>query len=79
MGTTLKRCCDIAIVFVSKRKSVHATIPAAEAEADLRSMIHLIETNWKYDLNVNKWNKVTLIPLASVLKLLKDFLVASAQ
>lgn len=80
MGTTLKQCCDIAIVFVVKRKEVYSTIPSAEAEANLKTMIHLIETNWSYeistkaanDLKMNKWNKITLIPLASDLKMFKE-------
>lgn len=45
-------------------------------------MIHLIETNWSYeissktgsDLKMNKWNKITLIPPASNLKMFKEYL-----
>lgn len=87
MGTTLKQCYDIAIVFVLKRKEVYELITTAEAEANLRSMSHLIETNWKYeisskainDLCVNKWNKITLLPLASDLKLLKEYLITTGN
>ncbi|VEN59616.1 unnamed protein product [Callosobruchus maculatus] len=87
MGTTLKQCCDLAIVFALKRKHVFGTIPAAEVEAEIRSTIHLIATSWKYeisskaanDLHVQAWNKVTIVPLASDLKILKEYLIKSAN
>ncbi|KAK9873740.1 hypothetical protein WA026_002096 [Henosepilachna vigintioctopunctata] len=87
MGTTLKQCCNIAIVFVLKRKEICSSIPAAEAEANLKTMIHLIETNWCYeiskkaatDLKTKKWNKVTIIPLASDLKIFREYLVKTAD
>lgn len=45
-------------------------------------MIHLLESNWKFDissyaaanLNSQKWKKITLVPLASDLKILKEYL-----
>ncbi|CAG9825705.1 unnamed protein product [Phaedon cochleariae] len=87
IGTTLKQCCKIAIVFALKRKEVYATLQSAEAEANLKTMIQLIESHWRFDvssqaandLNMNKWNKVTLVPLATDLKHLKDFLIKTAN
>lgn len=87
MGTYLKQCAEIAIVFALKRKEISETISSAEAEADLKTLLKVIESQWQYeissqaasDLNINKWNKVTLVPLASDLKLLKDFLISKAN
>ncbi|KAJ8930816.1 hypothetical protein NQ314_016348 [Rhamnusium bicolor] len=45
ISTSLKQCCDIAIIQAGT------------------------------DLNMNKWNKVTMIPLATDLKLLKNYLI----
>lgn len=50
-------------------------------------MIHLIETNWSYeistkvanDLKMNKWNKIRLIPLASDLRMFKEYLINIAN
>ncbi|KAL1488739.1 hypothetical protein ABEB36_014538 [Hypothenemus hampei] len=87
IATTLTQCCDIAIVRTLKRKEIYSSLTAAEFEAELKSTIHLIKTQWRFEvssqalnnLNINKWNKVTLIPLASDLKLLKDFLITKAE
>uniref|UniRef100_A0A6P7HD11 Uncharacterized protein LOC114347129 n=1 Tax=Diabrotica virgifera virgifera TaxID=50390 RepID=A0A6P7HD11_DIAVI len=87
MGTSLKQCCDIAIVLVLKRKELYSTLPAAEAEAFLKTMIHLIQTNWSYgissrsasDLLVNKPNKITLLPLATDLNFFKEYLINTAN
>ncbi|XP_044756880.1 uncharacterized protein LOC123315296 [Coccinella septempunctata] len=84
---SLKQCCDIAINFVLKRNPIIGTVPAAEAEAQLKTMIHLFETNWRYqissqaanNLNLNKWNKISIVPLASDLRIMKDYLAQSAQ
>ncbi|KAF5287817.1 hypothetical protein FQA39_LY15678 [Lamprigera yunnana] len=45
-----------------------------------------VEENWKFDisnqaaddLNMSKWNKVTIVPLASDLKILKEYLTTTA-
>ncbi|XP_074035312.1 uncharacterized protein [Leptinotarsa decemlineata] len=87
IGTYLKQCAEIAIVFALKRKQVSETVLSAEAEADLKTLVQVIDSQWQYevssqaasDLNMNKWNKVTLVPLASDLKLLKEFLVSKAD
>lgn len=84
---SLKQCCDIAINFALKRNPIIGTVPAAEAEAELKTMIHLFETNWRYEissqaannLNLNKWNKISIVPLASDLKIMKDYLAQCAQ
>lgn len=58
-----------------------------EAENDLKTMIHLLNSNWHYDissiaasdLNIKKWNKITIIPLASDLKILKEYLTRTSK
>ncbi|KAK4886154.1 hypothetical protein RN001_002425 [Aquatica leii] len=87
MGTTLKQCADIAIILALKRKNVAATVTSAEAEADLKSLIQIIEAQWQFeissqassDLNIKKWNKVSIVPLAQDLKTLKEFLILKAR
>lgn len=87
IGTSLKQCCDVAIDFAVKRKEIYATIPGAEARSNLQTLQQLISSNWKYDiateasknLNVKRWNKVTIVPLASDLKLLKVYLTDIAE
>lgn len=84
---SLKDCCDIAINFALKKKDVYGKISSAEAESDLKTFIHLLNSNWNYDvsneasscLNMRKWNKITIIPLASDLKVFKDYLTAKSN
>lgn len=81
-GTSIKQCCEIAILHALKKKGVAENITTAEIEADLKSVIQLVTAHWKFsisaqagnDLNINKWNRVTLIPFASDIKLLKEYL-----
>ncbi|CAH0552474.1 unnamed protein product [Brassicogethes aeneus] len=87
MGTTLKQCCDIALVYTLKKSQKLSTVSLANQEADLKTLIQLINSNWKFDvssqassdLNIQKWNKVTLVPFANDLKLLKDCLINKAN
>lgn len=77
IGTTLKQCCEIAIVQALKRKESYADVNAAETEADIKTLIQLIDAHWRFeissqaatDLNTNKYNKVTVVPLATDLKI----------
>lgn len=46
MGTTLKQCCDIALVY-GKNLNLFPTVQSAE----LKSLIQLIESNWKFDVS----------------------------
>lgn len=87
ISNSLKQCCDIAIVYALKKQSFYANVQSAEAEANLKTMIHLFTTNWRYDissqaandLNIQKWNKITIVPLATDLKLLKDYITKVAN
>lgn len=87
ISKSLKDCCTIAITCVLKRKFCFGSITSAEAEADLKTLIHLITSNWQFDistqaandLNSKKWNKVTIIPLASDLKIFKNFLIKESD
>jgi hypothetical protein len=61
---------------------------SAQAESNIKTMIQLLTTtSWRFevsnqagsDLNVQKWNKITLVPLASDLKILKNYLTKKAN
>nr|CAI5858719.1 unnamed protein product [Callosobruchus analis] len=76
ISRSLKDCCDIAILHIIKRKS-------PEAEANIGKFRQLLENMWKHeisshagrDLNTKTWNKVTLVPLATDLKMFRSYLV----
>ncbi|CAG9788289.1 unnamed protein product [Diatraea saccharalis] len=84
ISTSLKQCCNIAIMATLKSDS---SVKTAVIEADLKTLIHLIESNWKFDvssqasndLNLKKWNKVTIVSLASDLKMLKQYICEKAK
>lgn len=87
LETAIKQCCEIAIMFVLKRKRVYSTIPAAEAKADLKTLINLIVSEWRLEvstqasnhLSMKKMEQVTMVPLARDLKLMKDYLITKAN
>ncbi|CAG9827006.1 unnamed protein product [Diabrotica balteata] len=87
ISTTLKQCCDIAITYALKKKGVYANVATAEVEADLKTMIQLLQSNWKFDisteasnhLNMQNGTRLPLFPLAKDLKLLKDYLTKQAE
>ncbi|KAG5866065.1 hypothetical protein JTB14_025261 [Gonioctena quinquepunctata] len=66
---------------------VIATKQTAEAEADLKTMIHLFNSNWRFgisnqagnDVNLGRWNKITVVPLASDLEKLRKYLISMAN
>lgn len=77
ISTSIKQCCNIAFMLALKKQGPYMEVNTAEIEAGLKTLIHLIDSNWKYDvssqatidLNKKKWNKVTIIPLANDLKI----------
>ncbi|XP_074033515.1 uncharacterized protein [Leptinotarsa decemlineata] len=85
IGTSLKQCCDIAIRF--NLKNEESSVQKAETEVNLKNMIHLFNASWKFeissqagsDLNMKKWNKVTIVPLAEDLIVLKKYLIEKAN
>ncbi|KAL1492583.1 hypothetical protein ABEB36_010823 [Hypothenemus hampei] len=87
IATSLKQCCDIALGFAYKRHESYLSVAAKDAEADIKTLIMLFTSNWRFEistqanqnLNINKWNKVTAIPLASDLKLLRKYLIDIAE
>lgn len=87
MGTTLKQCCDIALMHTLKKSECFQTVRSASTEAELKTLSDVIKANWKFDissqastdLQINKLNKVSIVPLASDLKLLKEYLVSKAK
>lgn len=86
IGTSLKQCCEIAILYALKKKQIYKDVQSDHSESDFKTMIQLFESHWKFDisshaaddLNMQKWNKISIVPLASDLKLLKDFLQMKA-
>ncbi|CAH2100588.1 unnamed protein product [Euphydryas editha] len=84
ISTSIKQCCNIAITEILKTEP---STKSAEKQADLKTLVHLIVSNWTSDissnaaddLNLKKWNKVTIVTLATDLKLLKDHLCSAAQ
>ena len=84
--TSMKQCCDIAITVIYTKNVPHFFVPAAILEADL-NLVRLFKSNWSYEvsshaannLNLNKWNKITIVPLASDLRLLRDHLSKLAK
>ncbi|KAL4718947.1 hypothetical protein ACJJTC_005242 [Scirpophaga incertulas] len=85
--SSLKQCANIAILYALKKKEEYFSVQTAEAEANLKTLIQLLTDNWRYDisaqaandLNLKKWNKVTLVPLAADLKLLKEYLIKKVE
>lgn len=85
IATSLKQCCEIAITLTLTKKN--PSVASAKAESNLsiisKTIIHLFTSNWRYvisthaanNFNLNKWNKVTIIQLASDLKLLREYLI----
>uniref|UniRef100_A0A6P7H593 Uncharacterized protein LOC114344527 n=1 Tax=Diabrotica virgifera virgifera TaxID=50390 RepID=A0A6P7H593_DIAVI len=73
IGTSLKQCCDIALHMISK---MEPTIETANCESNLKTLINLFQSNWRFDisnragndLNLKKFNKITIVALASDLK-----------
>ncbi|CAH1990974.1 unnamed protein product [Acanthoscelides obtectus] len=63
-----------------------STDGSATYEASLKTMINLLQSNWRFDvsgragndLNLKKFNKVTIVPLATDLRLLKNYLLLKA-
>nr|CAI5858713.1 unnamed protein product [Callosobruchus analis] len=82
--TSLKQCCDIALHMVIKNES---SLEVASHEASLKTMIKLLDSNWRFDissragsdLNLKKFNKITIVPLAADLRLMKNYLLSKAQ
>ncbi|CAH0563171.1 unnamed protein product [Brassicogethes aeneus] len=87
IATSLKQCCDIAITFIYTKNIPHYSLSNATIEAELKTLIRLFETNWCFEisshaantLNLNKWNKVTIVPLANDLRLLRQHLINLAK
>ena len=85
--TSLKQCCDIAITLIYTKNIVNYSIHNATIEADIKTLIRLFESNWSFEvsfhasnnLNLNKWNKVNIVPLASHIRLIRQYLIDLAN
>ncbi|KAK4886599.1 hypothetical protein RN001_002870 [Aquatica leii] len=70
-GTLLKRAIQAALSIEIQRDN-----PSNEKRTDLNNLIHLIETDWAYEIStqavqnlaINRFNKPTLIPLTKDIK-----------
>ncbi|XP_074034197.1 uncharacterized protein [Leptinotarsa decemlineata] len=84
IATSLKQCCEIALTL---SLTTNISTSTAEVESDLKNMIHLFTSNWRFevsnqaanDLSIKKWNKVTIVPLADDLKKLRVHLIERAK
>lgn len=87
ISRSLKDCCDIAVLHIIKRKYNYENIAASEAEANIGVFRRLLENMWKTeishqagnDLNTKSWNKVTIVPLATDLKLFRNYLIQNGS
>lgn len=84
MGTNLRQCCEIAIIQMQKQKSAFSD---TTSEEDLKYLIHLIQLHWKIDvssqannnLGVKNLTTISLLSLASDLKILLKYLVKTSD
>ncbi|KAG5899432.1 hypothetical protein JTB14_033623 [Gonioctena quinquepunctata] len=85
--TSLKQCCDIAILVGLRRKRENFTIASADTEANFVMFKRLLEDDWKFeistsaahDLHIKKWNKITILPLAADLRDFRQYLLKEAN
>nr|CAI5852083.1 unnamed protein product [Callosobruchus analis] len=49
--TSLKQCCDIAILFTLKRKHIHSGVQIAEQEANFKNFKQLLEDDWRFEIS----------------------------
>jgi hypothetical protein len=87
ISTAIKECCDLAQLFIIKKKCNFESTSASDAESNVRVMKTLIASNWKYEISTQagndllekKWNKLTLIPTAGDLITLKNYLQKTSR
>lgn len=87
IGTLMKQSCELALTFAIKKKYGYQYYLADDAQKEIQTLIQLIESQWRFDissqasedLSMKKWNKITIVPLASDLKLLRGFLLFKAS
>lgn len=49
--TSLKQCCDIAILFALQRKLHNCDISTAEAEANFKTFKQLLQHAWRFEIS----------------------------
>ncbi|CAH0563178.1 unnamed protein product [Brassicogethes aeneus] len=87
ISTSLKECCSLAIRLVLKKRKINSTVNTAEMEANFNTFQQLLKDSWKFEvssiaaacLNTKKWNKITIVPLASDLRLFRNYLLKKAS
>ncbi|KAJ8958232.1 hypothetical protein NQ318_017375 [Aromia moschata] len=87
ISTSLKDCCEVAICEILKKKHCFENKNFSETETEIKTMIMLIKSNWKYEishhaannLHSKKMNSIGIVPLASDLKKFKDYLKTTAN
>lgn len=83
INTALKECCEIAIFDVAKKKHTSQGVMYAAIQDELNTTIMLIKSHWKTEvshvaanhLHAKKMNKVSIVPLAADLKILREYLI----
>lgn len=75
MSTNLKQCRNIAIMFALKKQGPSMEVDTGKIEAELKTLIQIIESNCKYDISTQaatdqnkKVDKIIIVPLGNDLK-----------
>lgn len=87
ISTALKECCEIAILNAIKKKHTSQGDIFSQVESELNTTILLIKSQWKTEishqaadhLHAIKMNKISIVPLASDLKILRDYLISEGE
>lgn len=57
IATSIKQCCDIAMTYLYKKKGPYLSVSSGQTETDLKTLIHLFESNWKFEVSSQAANK----------------------
>lgn len=87
ISTALKECCEIAIFDVPKKKHTSQGAMYAAIQDELNTKIMLIKSQWKTEvshvaanhLHAKKMNKISIVPLAADLKILREYLITKGE
>lgn len=87
MGQSLKQCCEIAECMIIKQNDISTSNIHSIQRETINNLKYMIEKEWSHELSTNackemyqrKWNKPTLLPLTSDIKLFKDYIVKLVQ
>ncbi|KAL3273299.1 hypothetical protein HHI36_014752 [Cryptolaemus montrouzieri] len=49
MGNMLKQVCNVAPLYMFRKSDIKPTVNTANIESDLKTLIQIINGNWKFD------------------------------